>query len=50
MFYAVNKLEMKALFERREDFYDNTFEKVAIALLFAVTESSVIALVRGNSK
>lgn len=46
MLYAVNNPEMDGWFDRPEGFYDNTFEKVGVALLFALAVSSIIAIVR----
>lgn len=46
MLYAVNDPEMGARFARPEGFYRNTFEKVGLALLFALAVSASIALAR----
>lgn len=44
MLYAVNNPEMAGWFERPEGFYDNTLEKVGLALIFAVVVSTVVAV------
>lgn len=46
MLYAANNPEMDGWFDRPEGFYDNTFEKVGYAILFAVVVSSIIAIFR----
>jgi len=46
MIFAVNNPEMDGWFDRPEGFYDNTFEKVGYALLFAVVVSSIFAFFR----
>ncbi|WP_338241230.1 hypothetical protein [Aurantiacibacter hainanensis] len=46
MLYVVNNPEMDGWFDRPEGFYDNTFEKVGYALVFAAVVSTVIAIAR----
>ncbi len=45
MLYAVNNPEMAVWFDRPEGFYDNTFEKVGMALLFAIAVSALVAAI-----
>ena len=46
MLFVVQSPELSARFRRPDGFYDNTFEKVGIALAFAILVSIVVALVR----
>lgn len=50
MIYVVNTPDLAERFTRPEAFYDNTFEKVGTALLFALLVSAVVAIMRRNSK
>ena len=50
MLYAVQFPELAETFKRPEGFYDNMFEKVGIALLFAVAASANFAIVRRTLK
>ena len=46
MLFAMQSPELSAQFKRPEGFYDNTFEKVGVALAFATLVSIVVALFR----
>lgn len=46
MLFVVNSPALSAKFERPEGFYDNTFGKVGIALLFAAAVAFVVEVVR----
>ena len=50
MIFATQSPELSSKFGRPEGFYDNMFEKVGIALLFAVIVSGIFALVRSLLK
>ena len=46
MLFAIQSPELAAEFSRPDDYYDNTFEKVGIALACAVAVSVVVAVIR----
>jgi hypothetical protein len=50
MLYVVLSPELAEQFERPAGFYENTFGKIGIALLFAVAVSAVAAIVRRLTK
>lgn len=50
MIFVTQSPEWAETFRRPEGFYDDMFEKVGIALLFALTASAIFAIVRGKLK
>jgi len=50
MLFALQSPELAAQFRRPEGFYDNMFEKVGLAVLFAAIASAAVWFLRGRIK
>ena len=50
MIFVVQSPELAEKFKRPEDFYENMFGKVGIALLFAFVASAVFTILRRTMK